>query len=65
MEIPSIEHEVIDKGLGVTFKVMAYRKLTDEEAVQFVRAWWTNARKKDRPKRGESLTIYTTASEGR
>jgi len=59
MEIPGIATPIYDPKAQVRYVVMAYRPLSTEEAVQMIRVWRGQARKKDLPKRGEEITIVT------
>jgi (2Fe-2S) ferredoxin len=58
MELPNVATEVRDEPNQVTYRVMAYRKLTPDEAVRFVQLHLRRAKRKAR--RGSVVTIITT-----
>ena len=64
MEPPNIRTEIYDPKAQVRWIVVAFRKLSDDEAVSVIRTYLSNAKKKDRPKRGEEITIVTVIAEG-
>lgn len=51
-------HVIKDSTGGVTFVVLAYRKLSREEVVQAIQVW--RSTRKRRPKSGSVVTITTT-----
>ena len=59
MRHPDICKVVIDESVGVTYHIMAYRELTDAEAVRVVRTYLLNTSHRKRPKSGMTVTIVT------
>jgi hypothetical protein len=59
MEAPTIKHMLKDPVAKVTYEVLAYRKLTDEEVVGTIRTYLAITPKKKRPKKGQQVTILT------
>ncbi len=59
MEVPSVKTTYKDTENGITYEVMAYRKLTEEETVLAIRNTLSLLKKSKRPKRGQTLTILT------
>lgn len=64
MEPPTVSKKVYDPGTHVRWEVMAYRELSDEEAVGVIRTWLSSTKKKNHPKRGEHITIVTVLGAG-
>ena len=60
MEIPPVSFIVKDERAGVTYDVRAYRSLTREEALDHVRAYLRRVPVRQRPKRGQKITICLT-----
>ena len=63
MEKPSVRTTVNDPGSGVTWDVLAYRKLTPAEMAAAIRTHLAR-RKGPKPKRGSSITIVTLVGYG-
>jgi len=59
MRHPDICRVLIDEDAGVTYHVMAYRELTDAEAMRVVRTYLLNTSPRKRAKRGMTVTIVT------
>jgi len=59
MRQPDICRPVFDESAGVTYHVMAYRELTDEEAVRVVKSYLRGTSPRKRPKAGMTVTIRT------
>lgn len=57
MDTPNIINKLIDQQSGVTYKVLAYRKLTENELIFAVRHYLAN--RKGKPKKGSIVTIYS------
>jgi len=57
MDTPNIINKLIDHQDGVTYKVIAYRKLTEKELIFAVRHHLAN--RKGKPKKGTIVTIYS------
>lgn len=57
MERPRIEHEIRDPERNITYIVVAYRTLTQQEVVFAVRAFLTRTRRK--PKKNSRIEILT------
>lgn len=55
--LPNVASGLRDTKTGVTFRVMAYRKLTDGEVREAIRYY---LRQQPKPKHGETVTIYAT-----
>lgn len=64
MENPTFAHPIKDSTRGVKFIVMAYRELSLQEVVQCVHTYLINCKKKNRPKKGHTVTIYTVIGAG-
>lgn len=58
MELPKVVTLATDKRRNITFRLLAYRTLSDSEVRLYVRTWWANNKKK--PKAGETVTIALT-----
>jgi uncharacterized phage-associated protein len=54
-----IATRITDAETGGIYEVLAYRKLTDQEAVDYIRAALRGKKKSAKPKKGEKLTIVT------
>ena len=54
-----IRHDVVDSKTGQKYAVYAYRKLTERETVQAIRIQLSQLKKKQRPKKDQTLHIYT------
>lgn len=59
MEMPNIKNQINDGETGVTYIVMAYRRLTYEELVQAVRVFHAGRKSKKRLKKGVVITIFS------
>jgi hypothetical protein len=57
MEGPQVENKLKDEASGVTYSVLAYRRLSQDEIVQSIGFYLSRARKK--PKRGSVVTIVS------
>jgi hypothetical protein len=57
IEPPKVKHVVKDSKAGITYEVMAYRKLSGSE-VHFAIAQYLSQRK-SRPRKGNTITIVT------
>jgi hypothetical protein len=60
MEIPPVSFVVKDVRAGVVYDVRAYRTLTREEALDHIRAYLREIPIRQRPKRGQKITICLT-----
>ncbi len=58
MQLPNIDNVLKDPKKNITYIIMAYRKLTREKMVLAVRHYHSQ-RKAKKPKRGQTITIYT------
>lgn len=56
---PNICTKIVDVDNGVIFRVMAYRELSNEEALSVIMGFVQNMPLRKRPKRGRTLTILT------
>ena len=59
MRPPNVRNTVRDLKTGITYDVMAYRKLSREEVIEYVFRVVSRMKKSKRPKRGEGLTLET------
>ena len=58
MQLPDIVNILKDPEKDVTYKIVAYRKLSRDEMVQAVR-FYHSQKKKKRPKKGDTIEIIT------
>lgn len=58
MEMPKVATEAKDQKINFTFRVMAYRQLTPLEFRQTYAVWLSQS-KRNRPKRGQTVTIVS------
>ncbi len=58
MEQPQVSNPIRDKEKGVTYNVIAYRKLSREEVVLAIRHYHAQKKQK-KPKKGTTVTILT------
>jgi hypothetical protein len=58
MEMPGVENLAVDEQKGVRYRVMAYRRLGEDEVVMCIRMYLGQKRRK-KPKRGDEITIVT------
>ena len=58
-ELPAVENIIIDEQRGVTYNVMAYRKLTRDEMVAGVRHFLSQKGSKKYLKRGAVIKIIS------
>jgi hypothetical protein len=56
---PNVRNTVRDLKTGVTYDVMAYRKLSREEVIEYVYRALSRMKKSKRPRPGERLTLET------
>jgi hypothetical protein len=58
---PNVRNVMLDKGRGVRYEILAYRKLTQEEMLEAVVSLWRQLRKKrlKLPKKGQTIIIET------
>ena len=60
MKQPDFSKTVFDESASVTYHVMAYRELTDAEAVRMVKSYLQDTIPRKRPKRGSVVKIRTS-----
>ncbi len=58
MEQPRVSNTIRDEENGVTYDVVAYRKLSREEIVHAIRHYRASKKAK-KPKKGTTVTIVT------
>lgn len=59
MQMPDVKHSIRDPEADITFHVLAYRQLSDEEVMRCIRVYLQNRRKTPKLKRGMEITIST------
>jgi hypothetical protein len=59
MQPPDVEHRLRDEQSGVTYIVFAYRELEHHEVINAIRSALAHCKKKERPKPGQSFTVFT------
>lgn len=62
MEFPTVETTKLDRTTGVTYTVLAYRRVTDQEFLEAMAAYL--ARRKTKPKRGQHIKVLTIIGAG-
>ena len=58
MQMPTLQHRIVDNEAGVTIEIYGYRKLNDFEKANAIQSAIRQQRKK--LKRGTTLKIVTT-----
>jgi hypothetical protein len=58
MEMPTVQATIKDPTAGVTYRVLAYRRVTRNEVLRAIAAY--TAQKKRKPKKGSVVDIVTT-----
>ena len=58
--IPNIPHTVTDAKSGVVFRLMAYRRFTDDEATRIIQKWIATQGWPKKAKKGDVFTILYT-----
>lgn len=58
MEQPKVSNPIRDEERDITYNVVAYRKLSQEETVLAVRHYLAGKKSK-KPKKGSTITILT------
>ncbi|MGH7982865.1 MAG: hypothetical protein ACREFF_06920 [Candidatus Udaeobacter sp.] len=59
MHPPDVENRFRDEKSDITYVVFAYRQLEGREIIDAIRYVLARCKKKDRPKRGQTFTIFT------
>ena len=62
MLAPNVANSILDQKRGITFVVMAYRKMTEDELNHAVVYFYAHTKKK--PKKGSRVTIISTIGAG-
>lgn len=62
IEKPRVLNRYLDQARGITFNVMAYRTLTQEELLYAVALYWKQKGGKKTPKPGTVITIISSLS---
>lgn len=63
--MPNVSTRLYDKDQDITYQILAYRRLTVNEAAYAVRYWqWNKPKSKQRLKPGTTLTIVSLIREG-
>ena len=57
---PDITTAIKDPKTNITYEIMAYRKLTQAEAMSAIREFYAATAKSNRPKSGSTVTIIST-----
>lgn len=63
MQFPDQKTVVVDSDRNVRYEVLAYRKLTQHEAVGYVRFYMANTPKRKRLKKNSVVQLMTTIGD--
>jgi hypothetical protein len=56
---PNVQNVLQDDEAGITYSVMAYRRLTKTEVLEQIRNYYSTRSRKKKPKAGTTVTIVT------
>ena len=59
MDQPHVENVLVDTGRNVTYRVLAYRTLSEDELVQAVRFYLAHKKGKRPPRKNSTIAIMT------
>lgn len=63
MELPTVRTTFVDAKQGTTYEILAYRTITEQEALSVVDAYLTHHRGRLQPKRGSRIKLHSRLGE--
>ena len=63
MELPSVKTAFVDAKMGTTYEIVAYRSISEQEAVVAVEAYLTQHKGRMKPKRGSRIKFHSMIGE--